>query len=175
MAIRDLSRGARVAIGGLSASAAVFVALLAHEGYSDRAYPDPTYGAAVPTIGFGSTGPDVKMGDRTDPVKAAQRALRDVQRFEGAIKRCVTVPLSQAEYDLYLHMTYNIGEGAFCKSGIVRELNAGNYRAACDQILRWRYSNGHDCSAPGNRTCSGLWKRRQNEHAQCVAAGESAQ
>jgi lysozyme len=162
---------ARTAVATLTLSAAALIGLVVHEGYSDRAYPDPTYGTKVPTIGFGSTGPDVKMGDRTDPVSALQRAHRDIQRFEGALKRCVRVPLTQAEYDLYISLTYNIGEGAFCRSGIVRELNAGNYAGACAQILRWRYSNGQDCSAPGNKTCSGLWKRRLDEHARCVASG----
>ena len=165
----------RVAIASLSISAAAFVGLVANEGYSDTAYPDPTYGTKVPTIGFGSTGPDVKIGQRTDPVRAMQRALRDMQKFEGAIKRCVHVPLSQAEYDLYLHLTYNVGDAGFCNSGIVRRLNAGDYRGACDQILRWRYSNGQDCGAPSNRTCRGLWTRRQSEHAQCIVAVEAAQ
>lgn len=163
----------RVLVAGLGLSAAAFVGLVLHEGYSERAYPDPTHGTRVPTAGFGTTGPDITMDTRLPPVQALQRAHRDVQKFEGAIKRCVRVPLSQAEYDIYVSMTYNIGESAFCGSGIVRELNAGNYRSACDQILRWRYSGGHDCSAPGNRTCSGLWKRRLSDHAKCVAAAEA--
>lgn len=165
----------RQAMAALGLSASAFVALLVHEGYSERAYPDPTYGARVPTVGFGTTGPDVTMQTRMAPVPAVQRALRDVQRFEGAIKRCVTAPLSQAEYDVYAHLAYNIGPMAFCKSGVVRELNAGHYRAACEQILRWRYSNGQDCSAPGNRTCAGLWKRRKAEHAQCHAAVDAVE
>lgn len=169
-----MNDNARRAIATLSLSAAAFVGLLLAEGYSEKAYPDPTYGTKVPTVGFGTTGPDVTMDTRLPPVPATQRALRDVQRFEGALKRCVNVPLYQAEYDLYTKMTYNIGEAAFCKSGIVRELNAGRYRAACDRILDWRYSNKQDCSAPGNRTCSGLWKRRQADHAACVAAGEAS-
>ncbi len=164
----------RVAVATLSLSAAAFVGIAIKEGYSEKAYPDPTYGTAVPTAGFGTTGPDITMATRLPPVQAVQRALRDTQRFEGAIKRCVTAPLSQSEYDIYVSMTYNIGEAAFCKSGIVRELNAGRYRAACERILDWRFSNKQDCSAPGNRTCSGLWKRRIADRNACVAAGEAA-
>ena len=29
---------------------------------------------------------------------------------------------------------------------------------------------GQDCSAPGNRTCSGLWKDRLKTHAACMEA-----
>lgn len=160
----------RTAIGVLGASAALLVSLVAHEGFSEKAYPDPTRGTALPTVGFGSTGPDITMQTRMTPVQALQRALTDVQRFEGALKRCVSVPLHQAEYDLYLSLSYNIGPSAFCKSSIVRELNAGNYEAACDNILKWRFSNGQDCSDPANRSCRGLWTRRKSEHAACMAA-----
>lgn len=164
------SQNVRVTVAALSLSAAAFIGLVMHEGYSERAYPDPTYGTKVPTVGFGTTGPDINMGTRMAPVPALQRAHRDVQKFEGALKQCVRVPLTQGEYDVYVSMSYNIGTQGFCGSGIVRELNAGNYRAACDQILRWRYSNGQDCSAPGNRSCSGLWKRRLSDHQLCLEA-----
>ncbi|MFV0601762.1 MAG: glycoside hydrolase family protein [Brachymonas sp.] len=172
----------RIKIASLGLSAAALIGLLAHEGYREKAYPDPTYGTKVPTVGFGTTGKDITMQTTMAPVPAMQRALRDIQKFDGHLKECVKVPLSQGEYDIYLRMLYNTGPGkagvkdGFCwrkkggYSGLVTELNAGNYREACDQILRWRYSNGQDCSAPGNRTCSGLWKRRQDEHAQCIAA-----
>ena len=164
----------RMLVAALSLSAAGFVGLLVHEGYSERAYPDPAHGPKVPTAGFGSTGPDITMITRLPPVQAAQRALRDTQRFEGALKTCVTAPLSQAEYDVWVHMAYNIGPQAFCSSQIVRELNASRSRSACEQILRWRFAAGQDCSAPGNRSCRGLWARRQAEHAQCLAAVEAA-
>lgn len=165
--------GKRIVVAALSLSATAFVGLLGYEGYSERAYPDPTYGAKVPTIGFGTTA-GVKMGDKTTPVEAVQRALRDVTAFEGAIRQCVKVPLSQGEYDAYAHFAYNVGPGAFCGSTLVKTLNTGDYLGACQQILRWRYSNGQDCSAPGNRNCSGLWQRRQGEYQQCAAAAREA-
>lgn len=168
-----MTRSSRIAIASLAASAAAFVGILSHEGYSEKAYPDPTYGTKVPTAGFGSTGPDITMQTRLPPVQAAQRALRDVQKFEGHLKGCIKVPLSQAEYDGYVSLAYNIGPSAFCKSGIVRELNQGNYRAACTQILRWKYSNGHDCSKSSK--CRGLWVRRVNEYQQCWRAVDAAE
>lgn len=157
---------ARIAVAALSLSAAGFVGLLVHEGYTDRAViPIP---GDVPTVGFGSTG-GVSLGDRTDPVAAVQRAARDVVAFEGAVKSCVKVPLSQAEYDIYTDMTYNIGGGAFCKSTMVKRLNTGDYRGACDAILMWRFAAGKDCSNAANK-CLGLWKRRLKAYQSCEAA-----
>lgn len=183
----DKTSKVRAAVAALSLSAAAFVALLSQEGYSEKAYPDPTYGTKVPTVGFGTTGKDITMQSSLKPVPAVQRALRDVQKFEGALKDCVKVPLSQAEYDIYVHMLYNVGPGksgvkdGLCwskhggYSNLMKRLNVGDYRGACDQILRWRYSNGFDCSTPGNRRCSGLWTRRQKEHAQCIAAVDAVE
>ena len=148
----------RKAVAGLALSAAAFVSLIVSEGYTDNAII-PVKGD-VPTYGFGTTD-GVKMGDKTDPVSAVKLAYRDVTKFEGAVKDCVKVPLSQNEYDAWVKFTYNIGSSAFCRSTAVRLLNAGQYRQACDQMLRWVYVKGNKVQ--------GLVNRRQKEHALCIS------
>lgn len=147
---------ARIAVAALSLSAAAFVGLVGYEGYSDRAYiPVP---GDVPTIGFGTT-EGVKPGDTITPPKAVERALMDVEKFAGAAKRCVHVPLSQNEFDAYISLAYNIGPTAFCGSTLVRKLNAGDYVAACLEILRWDKFKG--------KALRGLTLRRQQEYERC--------
>lgn len=159
----------RNALAALTLSAAALVGLVMQEGYTDRAVI-PVKGD-VPTIGFGTTG-GVKMGDTITPPKALARALTDVQKFEGALKQCVTVPLHQHEYDAFVGFSYNVGSTAFCRSGIVKKLNAGDYQGACGEILRWTYFQGKNCAAPENaRLCGGLAKRRQEEYRQCMGDG----
>ena len=157
----------RTLIAALVLSAAGLVGIAVDEGYTSRAVPDPVKGVKVPTNGFGTTG-GVKMGDTTTPVKALQRKLADVQVFEGALKRCVKVPLHQYEYDAYINLTYNIGQTAFCNSTIVKRLNALDYPGACDAILMWKRVGGVDCSTPGNKQCAGLWARRLKTRSQCL-------
>lgn len=149
----------RKALAGLALSASALVGILMHEGYSDKAYT-PVKGD-VPTIGFGTTG-GVKMGDTIKPPQAVARALVDVQKFEGALKQCVKVPLHQYEYDAYVSLSYNIGSAAFCGSTLVKKLNAGDFDGACQQILRWDKFNG--------KPLAGLTKRRQAEYQQCKGA-----
>ena len=153
-------KGVRVAVAALSISGAAFVGIAVHEGYRETAYI-PVAGD-VPTIGFGTTG-GVKMGDRTTPTQALSRALTDVQRFEGALRTCVKVPLYQHEYDAYLSLAYNIGPSAFCGSTLVRVLNEQRYREACDQILRWDRFQG--------QPLPGLTRRRQEERRKCLGEG----
>jgi lysozyme len=146
-----------MAVATLALSAAGLVGIAVHEGYRPTAYrPVP---GDVPTIGIGTTG-GVRIGDSIDPVQALVRKLDDVRRFEGALRTCVTVPLHQHEYDAFLSLAYNIGSGAFCGSTLVRLLNQGDYRAACDQILRWDKFKGEPLR--------GLTLRRQAEHRQCL-------
>jgi lysozyme len=147
----------RAPIVGLGISGIALVGLLVAEGYRDTAYI-PVAGD-VPTIGFGTT-QNVRMGDKITVPQALNRALDDVQKFEGAMKRCVKVPLHQYEYDAYLSLTYNIGEGAFCRSTLVRLLNQQRYDEACKQILRWDNFQG--------RPLRGLTIRREKEYKQCI-------
>lgn len=159
----------RNALAALTLSAAALVGLVMQEGYTDRAVI-PVKGD-VPTLGFGTTG-GVKMGDTTTPPKALARALTDVQKFEGALKQCVTVPLNQNEYDAFVGFSYNVGSAAFCRSGIAKKLNSGDYQGACGEILRWTYFQGKNCAAPENaHLCGGLAKRRQEEYRQCIGDG----
>ena len=146
----------RNAIAALSLSAAALVGIATHEGYVGQAYRDIV---GVWTIGFGTT-EQVKAGDKIDPVRALQRKMADVQKFEGALKQCVKVPLHQHEYGAFLSLAYNIGPGAFCGSTLVRKLNAEDYAGACAEILRW--------DKAGGKTVAGLTKRRQAEHRQCM-------
>jgi lysozyme len=148
---------ARIVIGALTLSASALVGIAVHEGYRGEAYI-PVKGD-VPTIGFGTTA-GVKPGDRIEPVQALVRKLQDVQKFEGALKQCVRVPLHQHEYDAFLSLAYNIGPGAFCGSTLVRRLNAGDYAGACAEILRWDRFRGEPLR--------GLTLRRQAENRQCL-------
>jgi len=144
-------------IAAITLSATALVAIVVHEGYRENAYI-PVAGD-VPTIGFGTTS-GVKLGDRTTPEKALQVAIRDVQKFEGAVKSCVGVPLTQNEYDAYISLSYNIGAGAFCRSTLVKKLNEQDYVGACNEILKWDKFNG--------KPLAGLTKRRQEEHTKCL-------
>jgi lysozyme len=146
----------RTKLAALTLSAAALVGIAVHEGYVGHAYQDIV---GVWTIGFGTT-ENVRPGQKIDPVRALQRKVADVEKFEGAIKQCVRVPLHQYEYDAYISLAYNIGSAAFCNSTLVRRLNAGDYAGACKEILRWNRAGG--------QVVQGLVNRRQDEYRKCI-------
>lgn len=156
----------RLAIASLALSALGLVGIVTQEGYTAKAViPVP---GDVPTVGFGTTG-GVRLGDTTTPPKALARAMADISRFEGALRECVKVPLHQHEYDAFVSFSYNVGSAAFCRSTMVKRLNAEDYPGACSEILRWTYFQGKNClSAENARLCGGLATRRQYEYRLCM-------
>src|SRR6187455_1637260 len=107
----------RTAIKGMVLAAATLVAIATQEGYKEAAYiPVP---GDVPTLGFGST-KDVRMGEKTTPVRALVRLLDEVDTvYAQGVRKCVTVPLHQYEFAAYVSFTYNVGVSAFCRSTLV--------------------------------------------------------
>jgi lysozyme len=162
----------RLAVSALSLSLAGFVGLVAHESYTDKAIV-PTKNDR-PTVGFGSTfrddGSPVQMGDTITPPRAIARSAAHIAKDEAGLKRCVTGPMSQVEYDVLVDFAYQYGVAAACLSSMVRETNAGNYVAACNAYTLYKRSGGFDCSTPGNKICAGVWKRSLERQAKCLEA-----
>jgi lysozyme len=157
-------------IAALSVSAALLVSLVSMEGYTDKAIIPVK--DDVPTVGFGMTyrpdGSPVQLGDRTNPVEALQRSLIHIQKDEVGIKRCVTAPLTQNEYDIMVDFAYQYGVPTLCKSSMVRLVNAGDYAGSCKAYLQYRKVKGYDCSTPGNKRCWGVWERTLGRYKDCM-------
>lgn len=127
------------------------------EGLQLKAYFCP---AGVLTIGYGSTGPHVKMGMEITPAEAEKLLLDDVARFESAVNRLVKVPLTQGQFDALVCFSYNIGIGAFEKSTLLSVLNMGRYGEVISQFKRWNKVKGHVVNGLVNRREAeiGLWE-----------------
>ncbi|MBJ2290736.1 glycoside hydrolase family protein [Pseudomonas sp. MF5691] len=163
----------RIAVSLLSLSAAGFATWQASEGYTPVAVI-PTKGD-VPTIGHGSTryedGSPVRMGDTITPARAEvlTRNLNGQaeQQFAASIPG---VKLHQDEFDLYMDFIGQYGIGTWRKGSPRKSLLAGNYAQACNDLLKYRYAAGFDCSTPGNKRCAGVWARQLERHAKCMDA-----
>ena len=147
-----------LAVGLLSLSAAGLAAIMGYEGYSDTVYiPVP---GDVPTAGYGHADPSMRVGATITRQQAEQWLREDAGEGEQAIKRCVRVPLAQYEFDVYVSFAYNIGAEAFCRSTLVKRLNAGDYAGACAELKHWVYVGG--------QRVRGLVNRRESEYSRCM-------
>ncbi|MGQ0285843.1 lysozyme [Pasteurellaceae bacterium 22721_9_1] len=115
--------------------------------------------ANVWTIGVGHTGfvddQPITRGMTISKTKSRELLRADLRRFENAINECVLVSLSQHQFDALVSLTFNIGEGAFRRSTLVKLLNNGDYKGAANQFLAWKNAGGRPI----------LLKRRQREKA----------
>lgn len=163
----------RLAVSVLTVSLAGFGAWKASEGYTDTAVI-PTKGD-VPTIGHGSTryedGTKVRLGDTITRPRAELLArnlmTQDERQFAASLPG---VRLHQEEFDLYMDFTGQYGIDNWRASSMRRDLLAGNYAQACNDLLKYRFAAGFDCSTPGNKRCAGVWSRQLERHTKCMAA-----
>lgn len=163
----------RIAVTVLSLSAAGFATWQASEGFTPVAVI-PTKGD-VPTLGHGSTryedGSPVRMGDTITPARAEVLARNLNSQAEKQFAASLPgVKLYQAEFDEYMDFVGQYGIGTWRKGSPRKSLLAGNYAQACNDLLKYRYAAGFDCSTPGNKRCAGVWARQLERHAKCMAA-----
>ena len=121
------------------------------EGCKLTAYQDSV---GVWTIGYGHT-KGVYDGMTITQDQAEQMLLSELEEYEGYIKDMVTVPLTQNQFDALVVWVYNLGPTNFRNSTLLKELNAGNYNAAGQEITRWNKAGG--------KVLAGLVKRREAE------------
>ena len=124
------------------------------EGLKLRAYLCP---AKVWTIGFGSTGPHVTPGKVITEAQADELLQDDLDRFEKAVTRLVTVPLTQHQYDALVSFAFNVGISALERSTLLKRVNAKLFDQAKAEFAKWNRAGG--------RPLAGLTRRRAAEAA----------
>jgi lysozyme len=98
-----------------------------------RAYRCP---AGKWTIGYGHTR-GVKSGMRVSVPKCTEMLIADLHEAGNVVRRYVNVPLSQNQYDALVSFVFNLGEGNFKSSTLLKRLNQGKYDEVPAQIIRW--------------------------------------
>lgn len=115
--------------------------------------------AGVWTNGIGHTRgvtPVTAVSER----QVAVNLIDDVQRVERGIARCLQVTMPQGVWDATVSFAFNVGVSAVCRSTYARLINQQQWRAACDQLMRWVYVTG-----VRNK---GIEARRSAERALCL-------
>lgn len=147
----------RIVIGGAAGALSLATAVVSQfEGYHPSAYRDPV---GIPTICYGHTG-DVDMGQTLSRAECKELLAEDLGDAFDAVDQHVDTDLPPARRAALASFVYNVGEGKFARSTLLKRLNAGKVRAACDELDRWVYAKG--------RKLGGLVKRRAAERKLCL-------
>ncbi len=126
------------------------------EGKMLTGYIDPV---GIPTIGYGHTGDDVKVG-KTITEEEAEALLRgDLQKFADGVRNRLSVKVTNNAFAALVSFSFNVGLGAFGNSTLRRKLNEGDTSGAAREFPRWVKGtiNGRKVTLPG------LVRRREAE------------
>ena len=143
--------------GGLAAACVALIG--AYEGLRLTAYRDSV---GIPTICYGETR-SVRMGMHFNKPQCDAMLRKRLEGFAVGLEHCIarkpeTIP--PEVYEGFLSLSYNIGTGGFCRSGVVRAYNAGDDVAACEAMRRFNRAGG--------RVLVGLDNRRKAEERLCL-------
>ncbi|GHU05690.1 lysozyme [Alphaproteobacteria bacterium] len=154
---------ALVAAGASAAAIAAFF-VPEWEGYSPKAYRDS---AKIWTICTGHTG-GVRPGQVATTEECQAFLQSDMGTAFKALDRRVFVKISEPTRAALASFVYNVGEGAFATSGVLRKLNGGDIRGACDELVKWVY-----VTVGGQKVrLRGLENRREAERELCLLGVE---
>ena len=149
------NRAKLIAKIGATAVALVVPVVTYYEGKVNRTYVDPV---GVLTSCYGHTGPELKPGQTFTDEQCLAQLEADLTKHAIALD-CVRVPLTDGQKAAFLSFAFNVGNGAFCSSTLVRKANTGDMRGACSELSKWVYAGG--------KQLPGLVRRRAAERALC--------
>jgi lysozyme len=124
-----------------------------YEGLRLEAYQDTS---GIWTIGYGHAG-EVEPDDCISSARAEQLLKTDLAKAERTVAGLVKVPLTDNQFSALVSFVFNVGEGSFAKSTLLKKLNEGGYGLVPACLKSWIFDNG--------RVLPGLVKRRAAEAA----------
>lgn len=127
------------------------------EGFVSDPYHDPV---GYPTRGYGELlslekWADLKQWKSVTREEAHQNLMNHMLKDLSAIRRLISVSLSEAQEGSLIDFAYNLGTGALQSSTLRRRLNQGIYEDVPAQLMRWNKAGG--------RILRGLTRRREAE------------
>lgn len=161
----------RLIVAGVSSAAALSMSylILPYEGeVKDKqghhiVYKDPV---GIPTVCWGQTGKDlydrpIKMGMKYTESECIEMLKRELVKFENGVDKLVKVDYaSDYQKAALISFAYNAGLGNLQSSTLLKTLNRGDHKEACDQLTRWVFSKG--------KKLPGLERRREEEKQWCL-------
>lgn len=139
-----------------------FTLVASSESFRSVAYLDGHDEKAVWTLGYGTVyrpdGTKVKEGDTvTEPVARVWKMQTLIKIMQESLNKPLEsiVDLEQHQVDSLCSLIYNIGQGAWSTSSLLKMLKARQVKRASHQFLLWDKDHG--------KVVAGLTRRRRTE------------
>ena len=125
----------------------------AFEGLKLDSYRCP---AGIATIGYGHTGPDVRIPMTISEERADELLDNDLRRFRTGVEVMIEgVPTTDGQFSAMVSLAFNIGLGKFATSTVLKRHKMKNHTGAANAFLMWNRAGG--------KILAGLVRRREAE------------
>lgn len=111
------------------------------------------------TVCYGHTGKDIMPGKTYTEQECRSLLSNDLNAIARQINPYIRKPIPETMRGALYSFAYNVGVGNFQKSTLLRKINQGDQKGACEQLSRWTYAGG--------RQWKGLITRRAIEREVC--------
>lgn len=112
--------------------------------------------AGIPTIGYGHTGPEVRMGQKISKERAEEIFNKDIDLFSVGVAKLLTPDIAQCRFDALVSFAFNCGLNALRTSTLLKKVKANPADPAIrNEFMKWVFAGG--------KKLPGLIKRRSME------------
>jgi GH24 family phage-related lysozyme (muramidase)/LysM repeat protein len=95
------------------------------------------------TVGWGHltggktscTSQGISVGNKISESEVQTLFSDDKRKHEAIVRRCITSPLYQHEYDALCSLVFNVGNILIKAPGLCRKINSGNYSGGAEEFL----------------------------------------
>jgi lysozyme len=101
----------------------------------------------VPTIGWGHTGDDVKLGLTIDETQALKLLYNDAKEFADCVRNFLndwknkglkTYMITQGQFDALVSLAFNAGCSGIRQSEFIQSVKKGDHKKAAEQIRQFK-------------------------------------
>ncbi|EMX0940428.1 lysozyme [Escherichia coli] len=127
------------------------------EGVRHNPYKDIV---GVWTVCYGHTGKDIIPSKTYTEAECKALLNKDLATVARQINPYIKADIPETTRGALYSFVYNVGAGNFRTSTLLRKINQGDIKGACDQLRRWTYAGG--------KQWKGLMTRREIEREVCL-------
>ncbi|MCS7489219.1 lysozyme [Raoultella planticola] len=112
------------------------------------------------TVCYGHTGKDIMLGKTYTELECRILLRKDLNTVARQINPYIKQPIPETMRGALYSFAYNVGAGNFQTSTLLRKINQGDQKGACDQLRVWIYAK--------KVVWKGLVTRREIEREVCL-------
>ena len=151
---------AAVGGGAFAIASALITGPTGNDGLEGVRYDPYQDVVGVWTVCYGHTGKDIMLGKTYTEAECRALLNKDLNTVARQINPYIKKPIPETMRGALYSFAYNVGTGNFQTSTLLRKINQGDPKGACDQLLRWTYAKG--------KQWKGLITRREVEREVCL-------